>query len=160
MMQPSDNCAEVTKWAEGLKLKAYPDPGSRDGKPWTIGHGHTHGVKAGDTCTVAQAAAWLVEDLIVAAAVVRKYVKAPLTQGQFDAITDFVFNIGETQFKASSLLRYVNGGNYSAARGQFPRWKYNDGKEMKGLRRRRAATVALWDGKSGKEAVAVGEATA
>lgn len=159
MMQPSENCQAVTEWAEGLKLTAYPDPGSVDGKPWTIGHGHTKGVKKGDTCTPAQAAAWLVDDLIVAADIVRRLVKAPVTQGQFDALTDFVFNIGETQFKASTLLRYVNNGNYSGARAQFPRWKYNDGKEMRGLRRRRAATVALWDGKTGKEAVEIGKAT-
>lgn len=159
-MIPSVNCIIVTKWAEGLKLTAYPDPGSRDGKPWTIGHGHTKGVKKGDTCTAGVAGAWLRDDLHAAAEIVRRLVKVELTQAQFDAVCDFVFNIGESQFKASTLLKNLNGRQWAAARGQFPRWKYNDGKEMRGLRRRRAACVALWDGKTGDEAVAIGEATA
>lgn len=153
----SDNGLTVTKWAEGIKLKAYPDPGSKNGYPWTIGRGHTKGVKPGDTCTTAQADAWLVEDMEDAAAIVRRLVKVELTQGQFDALADFVFNIGEPQFSSSTLLRMVNRGQLSQAAQQFERWKFNDGKPMLGLLRRRVACKALWEGRSGVDAVKLGE---
>lgn len=93
-MQTSDRGLEFIKHHEGLETKAYPDPGSADGHPWTIGVGHTKGVKKGDTCTVAQAMEWLREDVRTAEAAVLRLVKVPLTQAQFDALVSFVFNVG------------------------------------------------------------------
>jgi len=156
-LKVSNNGLAVTTWAEGFKAKAYPDPGSKNGYPWTIGRGHTKGVKPGDVCTVAQADAWLIEDMADAASIVKRLVTVDLTQGQFDALCDFVFNIGEPQFKASTLLRMVNRGQFAQAGQQFERWKFNDGKPMLGLLRRRIACKALWEGRSGLDAVKLGE---
>lgn len=59
-MDPVTLAGKLIVLAEGCKLVAYWDP---TGKVWTIGFGHTKGVKQGDTCTIEQAAEWLVEDM-------------------------------------------------------------------------------------------------
>ena len=144
-MHTSDEGLEFIAEHEGLRLVAYPDPGSVDGHPWTIGYGHTLGVKRGDTCTKEQAMEWLREDVREAEAAVNRLVKVPLTQGQFDALVSFVFNVGadeDTDTLAeglgdSTLLRMLNSGDYVGAAVQFDRWNKNDGKVMAGLTRRR-----------------------
>jgi len=74
------NARELIKQHEGLRLKAYPDPGS-GGDPWTIGYGHTAGVRKGDTCTKEQAEHWLDEDILNASMTVERFVKVPLING-------------------------------------------------------------------------------
>jgi lysozyme len=137
----------LKRW-EGLRLKAYPDPGSKNGVPWTIGYGHTLGVKKGDTCTEAQADQWLKEDYDRTVKVINKYVKVPLTEGQYGALVSFVFNLGEGQFAKSTLLKLLNKGNYEAVPEQLLRFKYNDGKVMQGLLNRRKDEVKLWNSSS------------
>ena len=61
---------------------------------WTLGYGHTRGVTQGQTCTRDQADRWLDQDISDAERIIRKHVSVPLTQGQFDAMVSFVFNIG------------------------------------------------------------------
>jgi lysozyme len=136
-MRTSDKGLEFIKHHEGLETKAYPDPGSADGHPWTIGVGHTNGVKKGDTCTVEQAMAWLREDVQGAEAAVSRLVKVPLTQDEFDALVSFVFNVGAGAFEKSTLLRMLNDEDREGAAAQFDRWNKNDGKVMAGLTRRR-----------------------
>lgn len=125
----------LTEEFEGLRLKAYLDTGN----VWTIGWGHTAGVQKGDTCTRAQAEAWLREDIQTAEDDVKLYVTAPLTQGQFDALTDFAFNVGAKQFRTSTLVRILNARQYAEAAEQFKRWKFDNGVEIPGLVRRRKA---------------------
>lgn len=156
-LKPSDDLKKYTRYREALKLIAYPDPGSRDGTPWTIGYGHTKGVRRGMTCTEAQAESWLTQDLEAAAATVRKLVTVSLTQGQFDALTDFAYNVGEPQFSTSTLLRKVNTLQFGQAAQQFERWIYQDGKKLLGLKRRRVAERALFEGRSVEEAIKLGE---
>ena len=127
----------LLKYFESLRLKAYPDPGSRDGTPWTIGWGHTRGVKPGDVCTKEEADAWLVEDMKTAERAVNKYVKVELNQYQFDALVSFTYNLGEGALKKSTLLRLVNQKKFEEAAQQFLRWVFNDGAIMKGLVKRR-----------------------
>jgi len=120
---------------EGLRLKAY----LCSAKVWTIGYGHTKGVKAGDTCTLAEAEAFLVEDVKWVLVAVERTVKVPLTPGQRAAVNSFIFNCGATAFRTSTLLRKINAGDYKGAADEFPRWNKAGGKVIKGLVRRRAA---------------------
>lgn len=159
-MQPSENCFQVTRWAEGLELKAYPDPAS-GGAPWTIGRGHTKGVKRGDTCTPAQADAWLREDLLDAAAIVKRHVTGSLTQGQFDCLCDMAFNLGGGFIAKDGVVGdfddLVRNRDIAAVRRHIPDFRLAAGKVMPGLVKRGGARVALWDGDDYATAMRKGE---
>lgn len=156
-MRISANGIAVAHYFEQCRLVAYPDPGSKDGKPWTIGWGHTGPeVVKGLKWTQAQADAAFVQDLDKFERAVLKYVKVTLNQGQFDALVLLAYNIGADAFARSTLVRILNNENYGAVPPQFARWNKNDGRVMRGLIRRRAAEAALWAGKSGAEAIAIG----
>src|SRR3990167_667104 len=142
-MKTSDRGLEFIRVFEGMKLIAYPDPGT-GAEPWTIGVGHTKGVRRGDVCTEAEAMAWLREDCAEAETCVESFVESELTQNQFDALVSFVFNCGCGNFKASTLLRLINAGNVEGAAGQFKRWNKANGKVMAGLTRRRQAEADLF----------------
>jgi lysozyme len=135
----------LIKASEGLKICAYPDPGNREtGEPWTIGYGHTRGVRPGDTCSEEQATAWLREDLGVTENAVRQLVDVPLSQGQFDALVSFVFNVGRSAFSNSTLLRLLNAGDDAGAADQFKRWNRGADGPLPGLVIRRAAERSLF----------------
>lgn len=141
----SQNGIDLIKSFEGMKLKAYPDPAT-GGDPWTIGVGHTGpDVHPGLVITEAQADELLRKDL-------QRFVDAvnrlcPITtQGQFDALVSFCFNVGDGNLKTSTLRRLHNEGAYDAAAMQFARWSRANGKVMKGLTRRRAAEASLYRG--------------
>lgn len=125
---------------EGCKLQAYQDGAD----VWTIGMGHTRGVKKGMVCNIEQAQIWLVEDLEDAEADVERLVTVPLNQNQFDALVSFVFNLGGTKLAGSTLLKHLNAGRYKEAAGQFKLWKLVAGKPSNGLVRRRAAETDLF----------------
>jgi lysozyme len=96
------------------------------------------------TVTQAQADAWLEYDLARSAQIVNSLVHVHLNQNQFDALVDFVFNVGAGNFRSSTLLRLLNAGNFAAAADQFSRWTQAAGKTMPGLVKRRAAERALF----------------
>lgn len=145
LLVTSDVGLALIKSFEGLETTAYPDPGNRiTGEPWTIGYGHTRGVRRGDTCTEEQATAWLREDLHAAEGAVRHLVDVALTQGQFDALASFVFNCGAAAFGNSTLLRLLNAGDAAGAAGQFKRWNRGADGVLPGLVRRRAAERDLF----------------
>lgn len=137
----------LKRW-EGLRLTAYPDPGSRDGQPFTIGYGHTSDavmhVSEGMTISKAEAEAVLLHDAEQAAAIVDRFVLVPLNENQRAALVSFVFNVGGAAFTASTLLRKLNAGDYDAVPGELARWIYNDGKRLAGLVNRRASEAGLW----------------
>jgi lysozyme len=118
---------------EGVRLTAYLD--SVDVP--TIGVGHTLGVKLGDVITQDQADEFLRADLEDAEYAVNKYVTVPLTQGQHDSLTSFVFNLGASAFKGSTLLADLNAGQYDDAADQFLRWNRAGGQVLAGLTKRR-----------------------
>lgn len=142
-MEISDRGLELIRSFEGLKLIAYPDPAT-GGDPWTIGVGHTKGVRRGDVCTEDEAMAWLREDCADAEACVEAWVDPELTQNQYDALVSFVFNCGCGNFKGSTLAKLINAGNLAAVEGQFLRWNKAAGKVMAGLTRRRQAEADLF----------------
>jgi lysozyme len=130
------------KASEGLRLKAYPDPAS-GGEPITIGYGHTGNIPLGLTITQAQADAYLLQDVARFEKAVRDL--APkTTQGQFDALVSFAFNVGEKALKDSTLLKMHNAGDYAGATGQFKRWTIAAGKQMPGLVKRRNEEATMY----------------
>jgi lysozyme len=75
-------------------------------------------------------------------------VKAPMTDGQKAAFLSFAFNVGNSAFCQSTLVRKANQGNMAGACAELSRWTYAGGKELPGLVRRRAAERAMCEGKS------------
>ena len=138
----------IIKTFEGLRTKAYPDPGT-GGEPWTIGYGHTSAagpppVYAGLTITVAEAENILKRDLEKFERSVGQLVTSPPTPDQFSAMVSFAFNAGATSLRDSSLLKKHNAGDFAGAADEFLRWVYAGGKIMPGLQRRRKAERALY----------------
>jgi len=132
---------------ESLRLKAYPDPGSKDGTPWTIGWGSTGpDIKQGAVWTKDQADARFAKDLARFEVGVSKGAGVSLKQYQFDAMVSFAYNVGLDNFLSSTLLKMVNAGDFAGAAKQFSRWDKNDGKVMTGLTRRRKAEMKLFSG--------------
>lgn len=139
----------VVREIEECELEAYKDPGSKraDGEPITIGWGHTDPgvIKLGDTCTQEQADMWLEEDAAEAEAIIEDTVQVSLSDNQAGALLSFVYNIGEGQWRKSTLLRKLNTADYAGAAAEFPKWNKNDGKIMNGLIRRRRVERALFE---------------
>lgn len=118
-MKTSEGGVKAIMLREGERLKAYPDVKGI----WTIGVGHTGPeVKPGLVWTEERVMAALANDLEWSEAAINKYVTVPLTQNQFDALVSFVFNIGVTAFKKSTLLKDLNKGNYEEAAKDFDMW--------------------------------------
>lgn len=142
MMTTSDAGIQLIKKYEGCCLDAYLCPA----KVPTIGYGHTEGVNLGMRITQEQADSLLKGDLVSREAAVRRLVRVPVTQGQFDALVSFVYNIGTGAFERSTLLKKLNAGDTRGASAQFAVWNKAGGKELPGLTKRRAAERALFDG--------------
>jgi lysozyme len=135
----------MTERFEGLNLEAYQDPVG----VWTIGYGHTGpDVVRGMEISREHADAILAADIRWAETVVNRAVKAPIKQNEFDAMVDFVFNLGAASFVTSTLLRLVNAGDFAGAAEQFLRWNKAGGEVLEGLTRRRAAERAMFLGQA------------
>ena len=142
-MIPSQNCYDLIKNFEGCELEAYPDPAT-GGEPITIGYGHTGGVKLGEVITQEQADEYLISDVKRFADAVNQMVTVPITQGEFDALCSFAFNLGIGNLRNSTLLRKLNSGNKDSAANQFLVWNMAGGRVMAGLTRRREAERTLF----------------
>lgn len=104
----------------------------------TIGYGHTRGVKMGDVCTREEAEQFLREDVSLCESCVNSHVTfLQLTQGEFDALVDFCFNLGCGALASSTLLKKLNTGDVAGAAGEFEKWDHAGGKVLAGLLRRR-----------------------
>ena len=144
-MKTSQSGISLIKGFEGKRLNAYYDGVG----VWTIGFGtikYPNGVrvKKGDTCTEAQAESYLKNDLVKFENAINRLVKVPLNQNQFDAISSFTYNLGETNLSSSTLLKKLNAKDYAGTADQFPRWNKAGGKVMNGLTRRREAERNLF----------------
>jgi lysozyme len=134
----SKNGLALTELFEGDILSAYKDQHGI----WSIGYGHTAGVHPGMTITKEEAAAFLLSDVHIAAECINEVVKIKLTQPQFDALVDFAFNVGITNFRHSTLLKEINAGKFPQAIAQFKLWDHCGGVVNAGLLRRRKAEAA------------------
>lgn len=129
-----DTDIAAVKGFEGLRLTAYRDSGG----VWTIGYGHTRGVRAGMTCTTAEADKWLREDLARAGEQVDA-LGVCKTQNEYAALTDFCYNLGIGNLRRSTLLRKIRAGAPIAEiKKEFLRWNKSGGVALKGLTKRRA----------------------
>ena len=139
-MKTSPKGIALIKEFEGLRLKAYKCPGGI----WTIGYGHTAGVKHGMVISERQAEEYLKADLIA----FEKYLNGlglALDQNQFDALISFIYNVGTGNFSSSTLLRNVKANPLdNSIMDEFLRWVYSKGRVLPGLQRRRLAEMKLY----------------
>ena len=139
-MNTSPKGIALIKEFEGLRLKAYKCPGG----VWTIGYGHTAGVKPGIVISEAQAEEYLKADLIA----FERYLNGlglALNQNQFDALVSFIYNVGTGNFSNSTLLRKVRANPQDdSIMDEFLRWVYSKGRVLPGLQRRRLAEMKLY----------------
>lgn len=144
-MQTSDKGIALIKQFEGCKLTAYQDSVG----VWTIGYGWTQPVdgkpiRAGMTIKHETAERLLKTGLVSYESDVSRLVKVGLTQGKFDALVSFTYNLGARSLSTSTLLRKLNAGDYAGAADEFLRWNKAGGKVLYGLTRRREAERALF----------------
>ena len=127
-------CELIAKF-EGYKLTAYKCPAG----VWTVGYGHTNGVKSGDVITSTQAQEFLQTDVKIFFDAVMREVSKICNQNQIIALTSFAFNLGVENLRKSTLLREVkrNPQNLITIKGEFLRWIYTNGKPLEGLKTRR-----------------------
>lgn len=165
---------KLIKPSEGLSLKAYPDPMSPlslelakhgqlqnfiDGKlelppylrklsgaPWTIGYGHTEGVKEGDTCTQEEANQWLEAQIRMRMESVLKSAPklAQASQEALAACISLAYNVGLDAFKNSTVARKIGEGDMLAAADAFRMWNKAGGQVVQGLINRREVERSLF----------------
>lgn len=140
-MNISQRGIDLIKDFEGCELTAYKDIVG----VLTIGYGCTTNVQDGLTITQTEAENRLRRDLEKVEAAVERLVTVPLTQGEFDALCSFVYNLGEGALAKSTLLKLLNSSDYDDASLQFFRWNKAGGKEVAGLTRRREAERRLFE---------------
>jgi lysozyme len=133
----------IKQW-EGFRAEAYLCTGNK----WTIGYGHTATARGyrdrGERITLERAEILLIQDLAWAEAAITRLVRVRLTDNQFGALVAWVFNIGETEARTSTLIRKLNAGDYDAVPAELVKWNRSSGRVTAGLVNRRAAEVGLW----------------
>lgn len=131
-MKASDTLIQKLKEFEGLRLESYRCPAG----VWTIGYGHTRGVRPGQRVTEKQAEELLRGDLLPLEQMLSA--RRKWTQGQFDALLSFAYNTGEAALLRSTLLRKaLQDPSDPAIRAEFLRWVYAGGRKLPGLEKRR-----------------------
>lgn len=148
LIKSFESCAKAIG---GGRFQAYPDPApGRNGLPVTIGWGSTRGfdgkpIPLGTVWTQDQCDRKKAEDMADFEREVRAILgHAPTTQGQFDALVSFAYNLGSAALRGSTLMRRHKAGDYEGAAAQFARWNKAGGRVMRGLTRRREAEAALY----------------
>lgn len=141
MRRTNQKGVDLIKGFEGLRLSPYRDPVGL----LTVGYGHL--VKPGEhfgTLTEPEAETLLRADLHEAESAVERLVKVPLTDNQHAALVSFVFNCGSGNLEKSTLLRKVNGEDFTGASFEFLKWNKAGGRVLAGLVRRRRAEMELF----------------
>ncbi len=133
---------DLIRRSEGFRSSIYTDVAGFQ----TIGYGHK--VRPGEVFPAAideaEATALLTTDVGNAEKTVARLVRVEVTQGQFDALVDFCFNLGSGHLAASTLLYELNVGHYADAAVQLLAWDHAAGKVNEGLKARREAEYRLW----------------
>jgi lysozyme len=134
---------DLIKKFEGCELKAYQDSVG----VWTIGYGHTKGVEEGQEITQDEAEDMLASELDEYEGYIRDMVECDLEQNQFDALVAWVYNLGPTNLRSSTMLKRLNKKDFDDVPNQIKRWDKAGGKVLAGLVRRREAESLLFEGK-------------
>lgn len=127
---------------EGFSPVVYVCPGG-----WrTIGYGHAlkPGEAIAEPITEEQGRVLLSRDVQTAERAVLRLIGVPLSEGQFDALVSFTFNLGAGALQRSTLRQKVNREEHDAVPEEFLRWVYADGRVLKGLVRRRKAEAEMY----------------
>jgi lysozyme len=157
-MKVSQKCIEQIKKDEGVRNKPYQCPALL----WTVGVGHVidpnHAkVPMADRKALPIPAGWdriltsieiddiLRTDLNRFEQGVLRLIKVPLTQGQFDALVSFSFNVGLGNLQNSTLRMKVNRSEFEAAAEQFLVWTKAGGKVLPGLVKRRTHEKEMFE---------------
>lgn len=148
-MKASQDCISMIKRFEGLSTKAYRCPAG----VWTIGYGHTEGVEAGDIITEAVADKLLEADVTLFASRIDLQAQRDgitLSQGEFDALTDFAFNLGLGALFNSTLWKMLKENKHIQAANEFLKWDKSRNRQtgvmvvLPGLTKRRKAERELF----------------
>jgi lysozyme len=157
-MKVSQKCIQQIKIDEGVRNKPYQCPALL----WTVGVGHVidphHArVPFAERKTLPIPAGWdrvlsseeiddiLRKDLARFEAGVLRLIKVPMTQGQFDALVSFSFNVGLGNLQNSTLRMKVNREDYEGAAEQFLVWTKAGGKVLPGLVKRRTHEKEMFE---------------
>lgn len=122
---------------EGCRLKPY----QCSANVWTVGLGHTQGVTQNTKLTEQQVAEYFVKDIAAAERVVNKHLSQTPTQGEYDMMVSFVYNLGAGNFTRSTLLKKFNQGDRAGACNEYPRWVFVNGKDCR-LKQSNCAGIA------------------
>jgi len=143
-MKTGDTGLNLIKGYEGLRMAAH----YASSEQWTVGYGHTGSARHGMSVTEGDAEQLLREDVTPIEQLLAATVRAPLNQNEHDALISLVFNIGEENWKRSTVLRKLNEGDKLGAAAAFEMWtraKVNgELVNLDGLVRRRAAEKSLF----------------
>lgn len=170
-MKAGINALRIKEYFEGREYKAYPDPLSKDGRPWTIGIGHTGPeVVPGLIWNDAQIDEAFKNDVEIREEIANREIKVTVNQGQFDAFVSILFNVGAGRKASgsdpgkdgiitlkngqpSTLLRKLNAGDYTGCANEFTKWCRGGGGKSLGLYRRRMAEKLVFGGESAEFAI-------
>ena len=141
-MTTSSKGLRLIKGFEGLRLESYKCPAG----VWTIGYGHTKGIKPDMVIDQSKADEYLIEDI----APIERFLNAlkiNFRQEQFDALVSWIFNIGVGDFKGSTLFKKISAdAPDEEITDQIIRWVYAGGKPLSGLKKRRIAEANMFLG--------------
>ena len=144
VMKTGDTGLNLIKGYEGLRMSAHYAPSEQ----WTVGYGHTSTARHGMSVTETEAERLLREDVAPIEALLADTVRAPLNQNEHDALVSLIFNIGEENWRRSTVLRKLNEGDKLAAAHGFELWTKarvnGEVVSLDGLVRRRAAEKSLF----------------
>ncbi|MEL7485643.1 MAG: lysozyme [Pseudomonadota bacterium] len=144
VMKTGDTGLNLIKGYEGLRMSAHYAPSEQ----WTVGYGHTDSARHGMSVTEGEAESLLMNDVAPIEKLLADTVRAPLNQNEHDALVSLIFNIGEDNWRRSSVLRKLNEGDKLAAAQAFEMWTKarvnGELVSLDGLVRRRAAEKSLF----------------
>lgn len=146
-MTTSDSGIQMIAGFEGFVAKPYNDVADNA----TNGYGHLLHLGPVDvsdpTATVYQAIEQLHKDVQIAEKAVNRLVKVSLTQNEFDALVSWTYNLGAYALASSSLLKYLNAGDYESVPAEMEKWVHAGGVAVAGLVVRRKAEAELFASK-------------
>lgn len=144
LMRTGETGLNLIKGYEGLRMTAHYAPTEE----WTVGYGHTGSARHGMSVTEGDAEHLLKDDVQPIEQLISDTVRAPLNQNEHDAVVSLIFNIGEDNWRRSTVLRKLNAGDKLGAASAFELWTKafvnNELATLDGLVRRRAAEKSLF----------------
>lgn len=146
-MNISEEGLSLIKKFEGCELKSY----RCSANVLTIGYGHTKGVEEDQEITQEEAEEMLVSELGEYEGYINDMVECDLEQHQFDALVAWVYNLGPTNLRSSTMLKRLNSNDLDDVPNQIKRWDKAGGKVLAGLTRRREAEALMFQNKEWSE---------